>query len=217
MAKKGKVPAVSVVPVEKAEEEDYVEDEMELLQVDVGDMVKLKQVLDETVANAVLEKVEEDYRLDNIKLGIMTAACLFAMVAQFSPIPFPSSRPLLGVCCCVYFMLSGLLQLITTFVDKDCILLTKAVEKPPPKNSNMGKYGLRIRSDLQRFSEFYTVIIEFQGLPDSPSVEQKWSVGKFFDVEGMFDEIGLMMAVESLYKRFEAGNFDKDQKEKKEQ
>eukprot|EP00980_Cylindrotheca_fusiformis_P000360 scaffold91_cov127-Cylindrotheca_fusiformis.AAC.20 len=80
----------------EVEDEVLEEDELELLQVDLGDMVKLKQILDEAVAATLLEKLEEDYRLDNAKLTIMIVACLFAVVAQFAPVPFPDSRPLLG-------------------------------------------------------------------------------------------------------------------------
>lgn len=210
MAKKSKEEAEVV-----AADDDYDEDdELELLQVDVGDMIKLKQILDETVASAVLEKLEEDYRLDNFKLIIMVSACAFAMAAQFAPIPFPESRPLLGVCCCVYFLLSGLLQLITTFIDKDAILITKPLPKNE-KNKDLEKYGVRVRSIFPRFSEFYTVILEFQGLDHSPYVEQKWSVGQFFDKEGMFDEVGLGLEVESLYNRLAQGKYDDSKKDKK--
>jgi signal peptidase complex subunit 2 len=204
----GKVEAVNAVPVTQDDDDDdkVEEDEVELLQVDVGDMIKLKQILDETVAAAVLEHVDEDYRLDNFKLGIMTAACAFACGAQFAPVPFPDSRPILGVCCCVYFLFSGLLQFITTFVDKDCILLTK--KKVTSENANLQTYGLRVRSTLPRFSEFYTVILEFQKMPGTPRVEQKWSVGQFFDVEGMFDEAGLMIEISSLVKRLEAEKYE---------
>lgn len=210
MAKKQQKPpaAISAVPVE------YEEAEMELLQVDVGDMVKLKQILDETVASTLLGTLAEDYRWDNVKLSIMASACIFAIVAQFSPVPFPESRPLLGVCCCVYFMLSGILQFITTFVDKDCILMTKPLETC--KNAHLAQYGVRVRSNLPRFSEWYSVNLEFQGMPNTPHVEQKWSVGQFFDVECMFDEVGLMQAVEELYKRLEAGKYDDADKKKKE-
>jgi len=186
-----------------------VEDELELLQVDVGDQVKLKQILDETVASTILEHVAEDYRLDNMKLALMTTACLFACLAQFAPVPFPDCRPILGVCCCMYFLLSGVLQLITTFVDKDCILLTKPMPATAePKNQTLKEYGIRVRTNLPRFSEFYTLILEFQSMPDSPSVEQKWSVGNFFDVDGMFDEVGLVEAVKEVYRRLEAGKYD---------
>jgi signal peptidase complex subunit 2 len=200
---------VEAAPVEEEvdEDEDYEEDELELLQVDLGDMVKLKQILDESVASAILEQMEEDYRLDNMKLAIMVSACIFAVVAQFAPIPFPESRPLLGICCCIYFILSGVLQLITTFIDKDSILLTKPLAKND-KNRDMEKHGVRVRSQLPRFSEWYTVILEFQGRENSPLAEQKWSVGQFFDKEGMFDEIGLMKEVQSLYHRMAQGKYD---------
>jgi signal peptidase complex subunit 2 len=191
------------------DEEVYEEDELELLQVDLGDMVKLKQVLDESVAASLLDKfLEEDYRLDNIKLATMVVACLFAMVAQFSPVPFPDCRPILGICCCCYFMLSGVLQLITTFIDKDSILLTKPLPATKTSNKELQKCGVRVRSQFPRFSEFYTVILEFQGMENSPLVQQKWSVGQFFDKEGMFDEVGLQLEVEALFKRLEGGKYD---------
>jgi signal peptidase complex subunit 2 len=191
------------------DEEVYEEDELELLQVDLGDMVKLKQVLDESVAASLLDKfLEEDYRLDNIKLATMVVACLFAMVAQFSPVPFPDCRPILGICCCCYFMLSGVLQLITTFIDKDSILLTKPLPATKTSNKELQKCGVRVRSQFPRFSEFYTVILEFQGMENSPLVQQKWSVGQFFDKEGMFDEVGLQLEVEALFKRLECGKYD---------
>jgi signal peptidase complex subunit 2 len=214
MPKKTKPKEAVATVVNVVEEPDA--EELELLQVDVGDMIKLKQILDETVASAILDCLQENYSWDNVKLGLMTLACVFAMVAQFSPISFPESRPLLGVCCCIYFMLSGVLQFITTFIDKDCILITKAREES--KNADLQKYGVRVRSGLPRFSEYFTVILEYQGMPDSPTVEQTWSVGQFFDVEGMFDEVGLMNEIEKLYERLEAGDYESkgDGKKKKE-
>jgi len=219
------------------EEEEDDETEMVYLQVDTGDVIKLKQILDETVANAFLEKsvldelnginglervslgFKEDHRLNNLKLILMTIACSFAMVAQFAPLPFPDSRYVLGGCCAAYFVLSGLLQLVVTFWDKDCIMVTKVLENVPSavrsKNPNLEKYGLRIRTNMPRFSEFYTVILQFEGLEDSPYVSKTWSVGKFFDVEGMFDEQGLELEVEELYRRFEAGKFDVPDKKTK--
>jgi len=212
---------------------EYEEDELELLQVDLGDMVKLKQVLDEAVASVILEKLDEDYRWDNFKLSIMALACFFAMVAQFAPVPFPDSRPLLGVCGCAYFALSGVLQLIATFIDQDSILLTKPFDPDSPsgdgkdgsnkksttKNELLKKYGVRVRSNLPRFSEWYSVILEFKmdGDMKTPYTEQKWSVGQFFDKEGYFDEFGLMKEVEDLYDRFEGGEYTKSEDEKKKQ
>ena len=218
---------------EEEEEGEYEEDELELLQVDLGDMVKLKQVLDEAVASVILEKLDEDYRWDNFKLSIMALACVFAMVAQFAPVPFPESRPLLGICGCAYFLLSGVLQLIATFIDKDAILLTKPLfdsnssdskdgsKNTKTKNEMLKKYGVRVRSNLPRFSEWYSVILEFKidGDEKTPYTEQKWSVGQFFDKEGYFDEFGFGLIIEDLYARFERGEYTKadDSDEKKKQ
>ena len=202
------------------------EEELVLLQVDTGDIIKLKQILDETVANTFLSEntleghdpraknigLVEDHKLNNVKLILMTVACIFAMIAQSSPLPFPDSRPLLGFCCAVYFTLSGILQLITTFLDKDCILITKPLVRASndkvKKNPNLTKHGLRVRAIFPKFSEFYTVRIEFQDLENSPFVKKSWSVGQFFDKEGMFDEYGLHYEVEALYRKFESGKFD---------
>jgi signal peptidase complex subunit 2 len=72
-----------------------------------------------------------------------------------------------------------------------------------------------VRSGLPRFSEYFTVILEYQNMPNSPTVEETWSVGQFFDVEGMFDEMGLMTEIEKLYKRLEAGDYDSKGADKK--
>jgi len=211
---------------EETEEEE--EEELELLQVDLGDMVKLKQVLDESVAGALLENqhLPEDYVWDNWKLGIMFAACCFAMMAQFAPIPFPESRPILGLCGSLYFCLSGVLQLMATFVDRDAILWTLPTDPTSTtfKNKDLSKCGLKVRSSLPRFSEWYTVTIEFQtpkkeGDNTKPLrfVQQQWSVGQFFDKEGYFDEVGLTMEIEKLFDRFDQGKYDSaDDKAKKE-
>jgi signal peptidase complex subunit 2 len=215
---------------EEDDDEEEEEEEMELLQVDVGDMIKVKQILDETVAATVLEQIDEDYHFDNFKLLLMAIACAFAMVAQFAPLPFPESRIVIGVCCASYFVLSTVLQLITTIIDQDCILLTRPLPKDGKKddpndidiigrtifrkspkdikNKDLFGYGVRVRSQFERFSEWYTVILEFEQKKDTPCVEQKWSVGQFFDTEGMFDEIGLQMEVEKLYRRLEDADYD---------
>jgi len=213
---------------EEEEEEIEVEEEMELLQVDVGDIIKVKQILDETVAGTIMSEdlsahgeavqIQEEYTHDNVKLFLMALACGFAAVAQFAlASDFPKNRLWLGVCCASYFCISGILQLIMTFIDKDCIMMTKPLTDTEAiklvkkgGNKEMDKYGIRVRSVFPRFSEFYTVILEFQGkAPPSEFVTETWSVGQFFDVDGLFDEEGMMIEVEKLYQRFEAGKYDK--------
>ena len=239
MAKKNKKSAAAAEAAKKKVEEDAasdeeveVEEEMELLQVDVGDIIKVKQILDETVAGTMVSadlsahggavRISEEFGHDNLKLSLMAVACAFAAVAQFGlAADFHKNRLWLGACCAAYFCLSGILQLIATFVDKDCIMRTKALTDAKAielvkkgGNKEMDKYGIRVRSQFPRFSEFYTVIMEFQGKPASEFVKGTWSVGQFFDVDGFFDEEGLMIEIEKLYRRFEAGKFDQPEDSK---
>lgn len=112
------------------EDEEVVYEEVPQPQViETGDSVKVKQVLDESTVTAVNEAgYSIDYSWDNKKLFLMFISCVFALVAQFYPMPFPQSRVLLAVCCGAYFILSSVLQFIVTFVDKDTILFVKRKE-----------------------------------------------------------------------------------------
>ena len=101
-------------------------EEKEPFTIETGDSVKVKQVLDDATIKAITEGgYEANYSWDNMKLLLMALSCVFAMVAQFFPVPFPASRPLLAVCCAAYFIISSVLQYIITFVDKDTILFVK--------------------------------------------------------------------------------------------
>ena len=94
--------------------------------IEAGDSVKVKQVLDDATMAAIIDAgYEANYTWDNFKMLLMFLSCVFAMIAQFFPIPFPSSRPLLAVCCASYFIISSILQFIVSFIDKDTIMFTK--------------------------------------------------------------------------------------------
>lgn len=102
-------------------------EEKDPFTIETGDSVKVKQVLDDATIKAITEGgYDANYSWENTKLFLMFISCVFAMVAQFFPLPFPASRPLLAVCCAAYFIISSVLQFFVTFVDKDTILFTKA-------------------------------------------------------------------------------------------
>jgi signal peptidase complex subunit 2 len=238
---------------DRTTEEMEEDEEYELLQVDLGDMVKVKQILDECVAAVVLEYLPENTAWDNCKLGIMFAACCFAAVAQLNTSTFPHNRWLLGICGVMYFTLSTLLQFITTFIDQDTIVWTNALTDQnavrssntrllgpnsyyslymmkhhqsgtpqPLKNPIFRQHGVRVRSSLPRFSEFYSVTLELhvpKGKPaDAKDGKQKrikvshtWSIGQFFDGTGYFDEMGLAQEIEALLLlRLEQQQYDAD-------
>ena len=93
-----------------------------LTPVELGDTIQVRQALDELLSEALSNDsvgLYEDVGLENFKMGTMIVACIFAMTAQFAPIEFPDSRILLGVCCSAYFICSGILQFVVTFVEKD--------------------------------------------------------------------------------------------------
>lgn len=170
------------------------DEEEELTHVDTGDSLKVKQVLDETLVKAVLEKgYEEIHTIENLKVALMVIACIFAMTAQFYPMPFPASRPLLGVCCSGYFAFSGILQLTIKFVEREAVVITKP----------MGGHGrgLRISTRFPRYQANYTIKIQYEAV-HIPTTEESFSVGSFFDADGYFWEDGFKDTVSQLIERF---------------
>lgn len=181
------------------EEEEEEEVRVDTAQViEHGDSVKVKQVLDDATLNTLIHEcnVKPNYSLENIKLLIMFVACVFAMIAQFYPMPFPQSRPLLGVCCFSYALLSGILQYIVTFVDKDTILLTSGRNGQPEE--------LRIRATFPKYQEYYTLTIQPKDDPSRATIGKMY-VGKYFTERGEFDEKGFSLDVQKHLKRYEQG------------
>jgi hypothetical protein len=116
---------ICITEVEEEEEEVIYEEVPQPHVIETGDSVKVKQVLDDATMAAVVDAgYQADYTWDNFKLFLMFLSCVFAMVAQFYPMPFPDSRILLAVCCAFYFILSSVLQFIVVFIDKDTIMFT---------------------------------------------------------------------------------------------
>lgn len=165
----------------------------------------------------------------------MVASCLAASVAQFAPLPFPESRPVLGICGALYFLISGVLQWIVTYVDQDTILWTLPFQKPqspktskttattPPTNPLLSKFGCRVRTDFPRFSEFYTVRLEIAVRDERTNqlvvhptqvVSQTWSVGQFFDKDGYFYETGVLDEIKALFAKLQRAEYDPPKKTK---
>ena len=86
----------------------------------------LKRQLDETAARTVVEcGYPEEYFWADVKLAIMFAACVVAVVAQFFPGEFPKNYHVLLVCVYCYVALSVLLQVVFSVVDRDFIIFTR--------------------------------------------------------------------------------------------
>jgi len=104
-----------------------------------------KKALDDSLVKLLgrAPDVPEDHAWGNVKLAVMAVACASALLAQFYPLPFPASRPLLAACVAVYFALSGVYQAVTTFVDRDAVFFgARGPGGRPPcvVRARMGKY-----------------------------------------------------------------------------
>mmetsp|Transcript_5605 Transcript_5605/g.5800 ORF Transcript_5605/g.5800 Transcript_5605/m.5800 type:complete len:193 (-) Transcript_5605:191-769(-) len=173
---------------------DEVEETTQIIET--GDSVKVKQVLDDATMEAVVEAgYDHNYEWENIKLALMLLSCLFAVTAQFYPMPFPQSRPLLGICCISYFILSSVLQFMVSYIDKDMIMYTK--QKPDSEDP-----PLVIRTSFPRFQETFTLIIQYKK-PNSPETTGRMYVGKYFTQKGEYDKVGFMKDVKKHVQRFQ--------------
>lgn len=86
----------------------------------------IKRALDDSLIKFITEDqaLREDATLATWVLVISFVSVVLALTAQFYPAPFPQNWHVLAICCPSYFVLSGILQFIQTFVEKDFILLT---------------------------------------------------------------------------------------------
>lgn len=82
----------------------------------------------------------------NVKLLLMTLACAVALAAEFYPEEFPANRHLLMACVGAYFVLSVIVQLVITFVDKDYIMYARY-----PKTNPKASQSLRVRTRFPRY------------------------------------------------------------------
>lgn len=120
----------------------------------------------------------EDASWGNAKMVLMTTASISALVAQFYPLTFPDNRVLLGVCVVIYFALSGVLQFMVTFLDRDV-----TYRSLPAAAGEIGA-GERavLRTRLPRGCADFTFIVEQpQGTEVSRFVK---NVGNYFTSSG---------------------------------
>eukprot|EP00735_Rhodelphis_limneticus_P008072 TRINITY_DN20847_c0_g1::TRINITY_DN20847_c0_g1_i1::g.12424::m.12424 TRINITY_DN20847_c0_g1::TRINITY_DN20847_c0_g1_i1::g.12424 ORF type:complete len:178 (+),score=38.86,sp/Q55E35/SPCS2_DICDI/34.13/4e-30,SPC25/PF06703.6/1.5e-29,Polysacc_synt/PF01943.12/0.028 TRINITY_DN20847_c0_g1_i1:57-590(+) len=150
------------------------------IKVTLEDQNAIKNCLDDSVVRFVTEELTypENTKIMDTKILVGTIAILIALVAHFYPLPWPDNRILLGICAVVYFMCSGLLQFIVSFVEKDFFFTVKSSSSIHP--------GLKIRSTFPRFEETYTLFAHDASGNEVKLVEK--SVGNFFDTTGKFAE-----------------------------
>lgn len=170
--------------------------------IETGDSVKVKQVLDDAIMGAIQDMgYAINYRSDNLKLLFMFLSCIAAMIAQFYPVPFPENRMALGLCCGSYFVMSCALQYIVSFIDQDTIAITHSFDD---NEDTVNK--LKFRTDFPRFQDVYTFTVEELEKKDATTVNStigEMHVGKYFTEAGEFDEVGFVLDVNKVVKKFQ--------------
>jgi|TARA_B110000208_G_C11513978_1_gene338078 hypothetical protein len=181
--------------------EDVDEDYKPPPKVDICDQTAVRHCIDESCASYIIEemKLVEDQKSSNLKLKIMTFACLIALLAQFFPLnKFWFGRYLVGFCCAMYFVASGILQLVFWFVDKDIVLTTL----PDPKN---GDKVLRLRTNMERHKTDCLLIVETltkEGELIGKATEKTVAIADYFNEQGEFYEAALDAVMADLVKSY---------------
>jgi hypothetical protein len=160
-------------------------------------LVAVKNQLDEGCVSFLTDVLvaDEDFASSNQKLYIMAFACAVALVAQFFPLDLAHGRLVVGACCTLYFVASGVLQVVIFYVDGDVIYTSV------PDESRGGQF-LVLRTGLERFEETYKIVIEVRDGQDQGKVlstqSGEFSVGQFFAKSGEYYEAGLDKVVQEL-------------------
>jgi len=146
------------------------------IKVNKFDVSALKQVLDDAVVKYITEErnYEEDHSLSNIKLLLGAFGCVVAVVAHFYPTSFPENRHILLICAIGYFISSGILQYIASYLQQDVILFAKPVSVGKP---------LEISSHMHKYDPSYTLTMKYK--EGKPCVSFTKKVTDWFNVDGV--------------------------------
>ncbi|OTF78846.1 signal peptidase complex subunit 2-like protein [Euroglyphus maynei] len=138
---------------------------------------------------------KENFILIDIRLGISLVAvgvAVFALIWDYLN-PFPTSRPILMICVCAYFVFMIILTIYTTMIEKGIFLKAKH-----------GNKSITVSSYMKRFDDQYQLLIELKtnkngGQPCESKLEG--SIGKWVDDEGYFLERKFEDDLKRLYSR----------------
>ena len=126
----------------------------------LGDTATIKRLMDDAVVHVFLDKEEgyaysEDTSMSNLKLFVGFIGVGASLVSHVYPAPFPKNWWVLGLCCAFYFAMSGVLQLLLSFVELESLLVVRGKGKGGGDGGRVP--GLNVSSHFPRFQEIYTV------------------------------------------------------------
>ncbi|EDO43323.1 predicted protein [Nematostella vectensis] len=157
------------------------------VKVDKWDGNAVKNALDDAAKKVLTERFgyQEDHKLTDIRLGICTISCLFALgaLAYDYLYPFPASKPALIFCVLSYFTMMTILTMFTTFKEKNYIMF--AIEKD---DAGVGPDHMwTLRSSLKRYDPNYMLTMSYKDGETNREREQSLekSVASWFDENGV--------------------------------
>ena len=144
----------------------------------------------------------ESLALDHVKIGLGLATIGCALGAHF----FPKGHPLVWEAVAglvgLYLLGTAVLWAVALLWEKNYILVTH------PKKSSFGLPGLKLTTNLERFSDRFTLRLETAS-PASPyaqpPAESEHSITKYFDAEGRCAVEAFEADVRRLLRTFERG------------
>lgn len=171
--------------------------------IELGDHNAVRRCLDETVSDALENKL--GYKPDlydlKIKLIVMAVASLFALIGQFldkifPSLPFPDNRYYVGFCVLMYFVASGFLQILYSFGEENLIWKSLSHEET----------GITIlqKTVMGYSSDQYEITFEYykgNEKDKKQSVKETWYIGNFFDKLGNVHVYGIETAVINMHKK----------------
>ena len=178
----------------------------------LGDTATIKRIMDDAVISVVLDKEEgqgylEDTSMSNLKLVIGFAGVGSSLLSHVYPATFPRNWWVLLFCCAFYFAMSGVLQLLLSFVELESILIVRGKSRP----DGTKRSGINISTHFPRFQEMFTLGLtpvaggafslasgekfrpDIKGGNTAPlCLQRSWCVASYFDEDGLFAELEFM-------------------------
>ncbi|KAJ4458143.1 putative microsomal signal peptidase subunit [Paratrimastix pyriformis] len=145
-------------------------------KANILDAREVKTVLDQAVVDC-LEKdgFKEKHLLTDIKLFLGLVCCAAAAVSHFYPAKFPANKPVLFICCALYFICVGIIEFIARFIQKDTIV-----------DASSKTARLTAESTLNHFSPNYKITFHNLTSSDSHPATQTINITKMFSEDGTF-------------------------------
>eukprot|EP01101_Sappina_pedata_P008208 TRINITY_DN4503_c0_g1_i1.p1 TRINITY_DN4503_c0_g1~~TRINITY_DN4503_c0_g1_i1.p1 ORF type:complete len:185 (-),score=82.79 TRINITY_DN4503_c0_g1_i1:47-601(-) len=164
--------------------------------ISLGDIATMKQTLDDSFSKILFKKgYHENQFYSNLKIVLGSTASLLALYAYVGPFDLPDNKvhekTILFFICLSFFILSGTMQLATTFFEKV---------------SFYNRRGLvfDIKSEMPQFQETYTInAIIRKANRRQINEKMSHSATRWFDSTGAFHEEEYEKDVTKLIKRIE--------------